>query len=153
MQMAGFRTSSIKMVVQDLFIFELNPDFSLSNVKIIDKSKTSIELPAGYGLISHQQLAAFIKLVDGFDYSFTQLHKDKMNFSVCYTDYEKAEKKREWKFYAVTKIDNQYSTDKLSLKTDATTLKVLPAKAGNVLLIEYFRKLKKLNMRLEKINY
>ncbi len=147
------QASAFKMIVEDLVIFELNSDFSLSDVKVIDKSKTNVELPAGTGLNSPQILAQFIKYVNGFDYSFTQLYTDKKAFSVCYTDYEREEKSRQWNFHAVTKIDNQYSTDKLSLKTDATFLKVLPAKAGNVLLIEYFRKAKKLNMRLEKINY
>ena len=117
MVLGGRQTMSLsKMAIEDLVVFELDKNFSLENVKIIDKSRSAIELPAGAGYSNPQVLAMYIKALDGFDYSFTQLHNDKTNFSICYTDYDKTEKKREWRFFAVTHFENQYAVDKISLK-------------------------------------
>jgi hypothetical protein len=152
---AGSRSANLsRMVVEDLIIFEFEPDFTLANVKVYDKSKTTIELPGrGVSLTNPQMLANLIKAWGGFDYSFTQMSSDKSGFIVGYTDVDKEEGKRKLNFESIIHSDNKYSTDKLALETEATSMVVFPGKPGYIVLVEYFKKLKKLDFRLEKINY
>ncbi len=71
-----------------------------------------------------------------------------------YVDYEKRKgEKNGLVFGAITYADKEYATDKISLETEASSLRVMPAKSGFILITEYFRKSQKLDMRLEKINY
>lgn len=152
----GGGISMSKIVVEDLVIFEFSPDFSLKAVKIFDKEKSDVLLPSGAGFLSTQMLSLVVKAFDGYDYSFTQMNSDKSVFSVGYVDYEKkkkGEKKGSWVFGAVTRADNDFTTDKLSLQTEASSIRVLPGKPGYIVVSEYFKKEKKLDMRLEKINY
>ncbi|MBD0256492.1 MAG: hypothetical protein ICV83_12305 [Cytophagales bacterium] len=143
-----------KMVTEDLVLMEFTPQFKLENVKIFDKSKTNIELGAQYDFAGPQVMALVLKTLGGFDYSFTQVNEDNTTFSVGYVDYEKKKgEKNQLIFGAITYADQQYATDKISLETEASSLRVMPAKPGYVLITEYFRKDKKLDMRLEKINY
>ena len=80
--------------------------------------------------------------------SFTQISADKSTFSVGYIDWDR--KAKDLVFGTITRADNEFATDKLSLKTEASSLSVFAAKPGYVLVSEYFRKKKKLDIRLEK---
>ncbi len=53
---------------------------------------------------------------------------------------------------SIARAGDDYVTDKIDLTTEATFLNVLPAKPGYVLIMEYFRKLKTMQSRLEKFN-
>lgn len=143
-----------QMVIEDMFIFEFSSDFKLTNVKVFDKGKSNFQLPRGAEYYSVQLLASYIKSVGGFDYTFTQPDNNKNVFSVGYVDYEKKKgEKNEWIFGAITCADSEFSTDKISLQTEASELQVFVAKPGYVMISEYFSKAKKMDLRLEKINY
>ena len=141
--------SLVKIVVDDLFLFEFTPDFKLKDVKIFDKTKNNVELPAGTGFRSRQMLANTIKYYGAFDYYYTQRLDQGKSFTIGYLDYDKKNRS----FGALTYFDGEFSQDKIKLGTDATRLWVLPAKPGYVLISEYYRKSKKLNIHLEKINF
>ncbi|MFT4665959.1 MAG: hypothetical protein ACI8YQ_002058 [Polaribacter sp.] len=46
-----------------------------------------------------------------------------------------------------------YVIDKIDLSTDASSIRVYPAKPDYIMLAEYFRREKKIESRLEKINF
>lgn len=140
-----------KIVVEDLYVMQFSADFTLESVKVFDKTRNDIEMPGGSEYVSPQLLAYMVKAYDGFDYSFTQMNKDKSVYSVGYLDWSRNAKSMI--FGAVTWADNEFSTDQLKLKTEASSLRVFPGKPGYVMVSEYFRKQKKLETRLEKINY
>jgi hypothetical protein len=143
-----------KMQIEDIYMFEFTPEFKLAGVKVFDKTKTNVELPQGYGTASTQKLARVLDMYGYFDYSFTQISSQNATFTVGYTDYQKDKgTKKEWIFGALTYVDNQFSQDKISLETESSALRVLPAKPGYVLISEYFKKEKKIDLRLEKVNY
>lgn len=143
-----------KMVIEDMVLLEFSAQFKLENVQIFDKTKTNVELGPELDFAGPQITALYLKSLGYFDYSFTQINAENTTFSVGYVDYEKKKgQKNGLVFGAVTYADQQFSTDKLSLKTEASSLRVMPGKPGYILLTEYFRKDKKLDMRLEKINY
>ncbi len=150
----GGNASLMKLIVQDMYIFEFDKDFNLNAVEVFDKTTTDITLPQGAMYYPAPMLAPIIKAYDGFDYQYTQINPDNTVFSTCYVDLEKNKgEKRQWKFGAITYIDGKYVTDKISLETESTTLNVYAAKTGFVMISEYYKKAKKLDIRLEKINY
>lgn len=150
----GGSASLVKMVTTDMYIFKMTSDFKLESVDIFDKYKTDVGLPQGVGLYSAQTLALFIKAYDGFDYSFTLPSKDENVFHVGYTDYEKIKgEKNRTIFGAITYADGKFTTDKIDLSTESTRLFIYPGKPGYILIYEYFRKEKKVDLRLESINF
>jgi hypothetical protein len=152
--LGGSSAGVTKMVIEDLVFLEFTPQFKLNNVKIVDKSKTNVELPAGFDFAGPQITALYLKSLGYFDYSFSQQNPEETTFSVGYVDYEKRKgEKNGLVFGAITYADKEYATDKISLETEASSLRVIPAKAGFVMITEYFKKTRKLDMRLEKINY
>jgi hypothetical protein len=44
------------------------------------------------------------------------------------------------------------AADKINITTEASTTKVLPGKTGFLLFMEYFKKEKRMELRLEKLN-
>lgn len=150
----GGGASVVKMVIEDLVVFQFSPDFTLTDVKIFEKEKSSVALPPGSSMVSTALLGHYLKNKGWFDYTFTQLNNDQTILTTGYVDYEKRKgKKNGWAFGAVTNTNNGYSVDKLALSVEATDTRVMPAMHGYILVSEYYERDKKLDLRLEKINY
>jgi hypothetical protein len=99
-----------------------------------------VELPSGAEFMTPHTLALLLKTYGSFDYSFTQMGRHKSSFMSGYTDFEKGKDYRGLTFNSISYNDGQVTTDKINLKTKASRLRVLPAKPGSVVLIEYFKK-------------
>ena len=150
----GATTSLTKMVVEDLVMFQFSSDFVLEDVKIFDKHKSGVELVVGAGLIPTAKLGLLVDALGGFDYYYTQKLDGNEAFTVGYVDYERIKgEKNKYIFGAITYADGDYTTDKVDLSSDATSLRVAPAKEGYIMISEYYKKAKRLDVRLEKINY
>ena len=78
--------------------------------------------------------------------------KNNASFSSAYTDYEKSKGYKGLVFHSISYNEGKITTDQINLKTEASQMLVLPGKSGSVLLIEYFKKDKKLAFRMEKMN-
>ena len=146
----GFSTA--KMKVTDMVLLELSDKFMLENATIYDKYNNNVELPSGYEFMNPHTLALLLKTSGSFDYSFTQMGKNKGSFVSGYTDFEKGKNYRGLTFNSISYHDGQLTTDKINLKTSASKLHLLPAKPGSVLLMEYYKKDKRLELRMEKLN-
>ena len=154
----GSNASMAKMVILDMILFDLNPDLTLNDVKVIEKRNSDFFLQAGMGHYPPSMLAYIIRAYGGFDYSYTQMSKDKTSFFSTFTAWEDEKKKGKKRgayfgIIAHTAGDDDYVVDKIDLTTDASYISVFPAKPGYILISEYFKKAKKLETRLEKINY
>jgi len=143
--------SSTKVVIEDIMVFEFNPDFDLTDVTIFDKNKSKQTLLEGSSFTNMELLGHLVKSYGGFDYVFTQQHRDNDVFSFVFNDYDRDEKN--WKVKTVTYAEGEYSTDEVSLSSNYKDFILLKGKKGHVMLAEYDEKAKKLNMRLEKINF
>lgn len=55
-------------------------------------------------------------------------------------------------FNTVSYVDGNVTTYKINLTSKASWLKVFPAKPGSIIIMEYFKKDKRLEMRLKKMN-
>jgi hypothetical protein len=78
--------------------------------------------------------------------------KNKGSFMSGYTDFEKGKDYRGLSFNSISYYDGKITNDKIKLTTKATRLRVLPAKPGSVLLLEYYKKDKRVDLRMEKLN-
>ncbi len=150
----GGNASLSKMVIEDMLIFEFSSDFNLEDVHVFDKGKSNFQLPQGASMASPHLLATYLDLYGAFDYDFTQEAKDGSYFIVGYTDFKRVKgEKNGFVFGTISNADGEFNQDDISLKTDATNIRVYPAKNGHVLFAEYFRKAKKMDLRIEKLNF
>ncbi len=145
--------SAIKLKITDLVLLEFDKNYDLKKATVYDKSNNNLELPGGAEGMGPQTMALMAKYYyDAFDYAYTQVSKDGSSFVVGYNDYVKEDGYKGGTFNTLTYYGGKITTDKINLKSDATSVKVLPGKTGSVVLLEYFRKGKKLEIRIEKMN-
>ena len=85
-----------------------------------------------------------------FDYEFTTGDSDNSNFSICYGDWERSSDYKGQTFNSIHLNGTKFTSDKIELKSKASKLRVFPAKAGSVMIMEYLKKDKRLDFRLEK---
>ena len=98
-------------------------------------------------------MGVYLHYLNCYDYTFTQMNKDKSKFSIGYVDYEKGKADKGWYFGTINYSDSKLTTDKVKFSSKATWHRVYPGKPGYVMIMEYFRKEKKLDFRMEKVNF
>lgn len=151
----GNGNSVTKIVIEDIAMFEFSPEFKLQDVKFYEKSKSDINLD---GVGDFTRLSYVAKLIEAqgfFDYEFTQRTKANDEFTVGYVDFQRNKgAKNELVFGAISLVDGESSVDKITLSKGIfeRNTRVLPAKPGYVVLINYNRKEKTTTWTLEKIN-
>ncbi|MDP4131993.1 MAG: hypothetical protein Q8939_17685, partial [Bacteroidota bacterium] len=140
-----------KIVVTDLVIMEFNDQHKVNGATIYDKTHNTAEASAMSDYNSQHAIATYLKMTGAFDYEFTTGETDNSNFSVCYSDYVRSSEYKGQTFNAIRYNGSKFTTDKIELKSRASMLKVFPAKAGSVMILEYFKKEKRMDFRLEKL--
>lgn len=147
--------SNVQLNVYNLVIFQFNPDYTINKLHIFEKDKNVVSLPSGAGYMSSKLLSYYAKAVGGFDYTFSQVAQDKNTFLVTYINYdrEKGEKAKNLLGAIVYTPEKVFSVDKMALNRKSTEYFVQRAKEGYVLITEYFKKEKRIDSRLEKINF
>ncbi|MBC7937216.1 MAG: hypothetical protein H7Y86_17870 [Rhizobacter sp.] len=149
----GRGISTAKMKVTDMVILKFDKEFNIKAANIYDKNSNNIELPSGYEFVSGPLIGKMIKYeYGGFDYNYTKQSTDKSTFSVYYSDYVRGKDYKGGTFNAITYNDGKFTTDKINTKSDATRTTILPAKQGQVLVLDYYRKAKKLDAHFEKLD-
>lgn len=140
-----------QLTITNSVVFKFNSDFKLTEIKEYEKGKSKAPSLSDFG---SPQLNAFaLKGYGAFDYEYTQVDKANDRFYACFMDTEriKGEKSKN-AFKTIIYDEGKLSEDKIYLQNENVDFRVLPAKIGNVLLLEYDKKLKKLNLHLEKMN-
>ncbi len=141
-----------KLKITDLVTFKFNDKFEIKDAKIYDKNSNSQEMQSGAEFSSPHTMAVMAKAWGFFDYDFTQTNKEHTRFSVCYSDYVRGKDFKGKTFNSITYDEGKMTTDKIELTSKAKWMRVFPAKTGSVMIMEYFKKEKRLEMRLEKLN-
>lgn len=144
--------------IRDFVIVEINPDMELHDIRFFEKRKHYYSIGGFLAPRNPDLLANYVRMSGGFDYQYVQTGENNDAFTFYYSflvDLGGKWKKYEKWLGTISKhaSDAAYETDKISLKTEADYFQVLPAKAGHLLIVEYFIKAKKLDMRIEKFNY
>jgi len=140
-----------KVVVTDLVIMQFDPQYKITGATIYPKTHNTAVGGAVSDYNSQHALAAAIKALGGFDYEFTTGEADNSNFTICYKNSERTADYKGKTFNSIRYTGTKFSTDKIELKTNASDSRVFPAKPGSVMILEYFKKEKKLGLRLEKL--
>ncbi|WP_147319848.1 DUF6770 family protein [Chitinophaga silvisoli] len=140
-----------KVVVTDLVVMEFDGTYKIRDAKVYDKTNNTVVGGPMSDYTSQHTLAMYIKMVGSFDYQFTTGNPDENNFVICYSDWVKSSDYKGETFNSIRYNGTKFTQDKIELKSKASRMKVLPAKAGSVMVIEYFKKDKKLEFRLEKL--
>jgi hypothetical protein len=159
--------------LKDFYVFELENDFTLKRIETFEKNErlgVSLLPTANKALKQGLNYNHFNKAsqngdfnVFGSTFNFTQTNKSKTEFTLCYTDVEKAkfkmpgllETQKEYdSFYRIVTFKNgEFINDKIKFDTKAKWQQIYPAKSGYVMIAEYFKKEKKLEFRMEKVNF
>jgi hypothetical protein len=152
---AGIPMAAMKLNIYNMVLFQFDPNFVIKKVNVFEKDKNSFDLPQGMMVFSSKLLSYIAKSQGAFDYVFTQVSKDKNTFVVNYINYdrEKGEKSKNVLGSIVYTPEKTLTVDKLSLNRKSSDYFVYQAKEGYILISEYFAKDKRLDSRLEKINY
>ena len=145
--------STIKIKVTDMILIKFDKNFAVKEAKIYEKNSNSVELQSGSEFASAPLLGKMVKYTYGeFDYSYTQSNKDFSSFTVCYRDYVRGKDYKGSTFNSISYNDGKISTDMIKTKSDATWSWVLPGKQGQVLVVDYYKKDKRMDAHLEKLN-
>ncbi|RBL92509.1 DUF6770 family protein [Chitinophaga flava] len=140
-----------KIVITDLVIMEFDKSFKLKGASIYEKRDNTAALGEVADYNSQHALAMLIKMQGYFDYEFTTGNPDDNNFVVCYSDWEKTADYKGKTFNSIRYNGTKFTKDKIELKSKASRMQVLPAKSGSVMIMEYFKKDKRLDFRIEKL--
>jgi hypothetical protein len=149
--------ANFEIRISNMVIIELDKNNKLFDYHIIKKKRNSVYLQQGAGLYSSAFLGYYVNSLGAFDYSYTSADKTKDEFNVVYTDLNKKEKKGEDKndrMIGVIEINQGALTStRVPINSDTKRLYIQRAKHGHVAIREYYKKEKRLEMRLEKLTY
>lgn len=151
--LSGGRSSAgvTKIVITDMVMMEFNNKYKVTNATVYDKTQNDATLSSISDYNSQHAIAMMLKMWGSFDYEFTTGEPDNSSFTVCYSDWVRSSEYKGQTFNAIRYNGSKFSTDKIELKSKASSMKVFPAKAGSVMILEYFKKDKRLDLRLEKL--
>ena len=136
-----------------MILIKFDKDFNVKEAKIYDKNPNNVELSSGMEFVSTPLIGKMVKYYYGdFDYAYTQSNKDNSSFTICYSDYERGKDYKGSTFNSITYNEGKVTTDKINTKSDAKWSYVLPARQGEVLLVDYYKKEKRLDAHVEKLN-
>ncbi|MGH2564463.1 MAG: DUF6770 family protein, partial [Ginsengibacter sp.] len=151
--MAGARTGAgvTKVVTTDMVMMEYDSTYKIKNATIYEKTSNTAEASSMSDDVSMHAIGLYLKMTGAFDYEFTTGDPDDGNFTVCYSDWVRDADYKGQTFNSIHYNGSTFSTDKIQLKSSASKMKVFPAKPGSIMIMEYFRKDKRLDFRLEKL--
>jgi hypothetical protein len=146
--------SNVKIELHDMMIFEFDENLKIKKVQVVDKDKTNVLLAKGMGMYGASFLAFYLKMTGDFNYAFTSVSPDAKTFNSAYVNFDKD--KETGRNYLIGNIaynkEQKITIDKIKLTTKPTWFNALPAKPGYIVIFEYFKKEKKIDIRLEKLN-
>ena len=139
--------------IEDLIIIELDENFKVVSKKVVEKTRNSFTIP-GIPFASIQMIGLMADIYGYFDYEYIQPKNRPGDFTLGYVDWErKAGEKNGFVFNGLTYSDGEYSSDKIKLSKKGSVVRVMEGKPGYVCLVEYLKKEKRIEYRLEKINF
>lgn len=139
-----------KKLVTDMIVIEVNSDRKISNAQIFPKTHNAVGNLDNSFMVSMETNATIAKMMGEFDYKFSNFGIS--GFSVVYEDFLRKNKKDDFAISVINYREGKFSTEKIKLSSKADLTEIYPAKLGFVMIVEYFKKEKKLDMRLEKMD-
>lgn len=156
MRALGGGTGVAKVKVGNLWVLEMDGNFTPKSVKYYEKDESNVGMPAGVDMMGAGFAGYYTKWVGGFDYQFLQQTNDGNAFNIAYINYdrEKGEKSKTIVGNIFMPKGGALSFDKVDITAPKnTTLFLYPAQANSVMLAQFMKKEKKLEFKMVKLNY
>ena len=145
--------STVKVKVTDMLMIRFDKDFNVKDAKIYNKNANTQELPSGMEFVSTPLIGKLLKYTYGrFDYAYSQSNKENTSFTICYSDYVRGKDYKGGTFNSISYNEGKVTTDRINTKSDATSSTVMPGKQGQVLILDYYKKAKRIDAHFEKLN-
>src|SRR5260221_3766310 len=144
--------STLKLKVTDMILVKFDKDFNVKDAKIYDKNSNNLEMESGMEFVSTPLIGKMVKMRGFFDYAYTQTNENNTSFTVCYSDYVRGKDYKGGTFNSISYNEGKITTDRINTKTNASWSLVFPAKQGQVLLVDFYRKEKRVERHFEKLN-
>lgn len=141
-----------QLSITDAVVYKFDKDFNFVNLDVFKKGKSRAQSPIELG--SPQLNAHLLKAMGAFDFINIQNDVENDRFYANFIDYERLDSEDDkWAFVSVIQNEGKLTTDKIYIekKKRYATL-VLPGKVGHVLMLDYNKKEKKIELHLEKLN-
>jgi len=149
----GGQGSTQDLAIEDMYVFEFDKSFNLKSIQRFNKYKSNFPLP-GMPLPFPIFYSFYVKERGGFDYEFFQKNADNTEAAIYYMDYEKrAGEANNTVLGAIFATKDGYTTDKFDLQKSADITSVFPGTFGSVVTVNYFRKLRAMDIQIVKLNY
>jgi len=153
--MGGGGAAMKKMVLQDMIALDLSSELELTNAQLFSKPKSDVLLPAGSSMLGPGVIAMMMKFQGSFDYQYSQDLSNGQGSITAYESWEKKEKgigkETKLNFLSYYTDSGEYESSVFALKSDANSIDYFPAKPGYIMIQEYFRKDKRIELRLEPV--
>jgi hypothetical protein len=151
----GNPMTGMKVVIYNLVVFQFDADYTIKKLHVFEKDKNNFTFPQGIMIMNSKMMSYVAKSFGAFDFQFIQSSGDKNTFVVNYINYdrERGEKGKNVLGSVIYTPEKVFTVDKLTLNRKSTDYFVYPAKEGYVLVSEYYKKEKRIESRLEKLNY
>jgi hypothetical protein len=140
--------------IGNLMVFELDPQANLTAVKFYPKDVSDATLPRGTDFLPAGLLGHVMKGQGDFDYQFMQKNDANSQFNVVYINFDKEKGENTKRVIGnIAFGDNgKYVVDKMDMTSSANYSMLYPAKPGYVMIADYYKKKKQLDMKLVKLN-
>ncbi|MEO9258609.1 MAG: DUF6770 family protein, partial [Crocinitomicaceae bacterium] len=149
--------SVLEILVADMLVIEFDQNKKLVDFDLIDKKKTNVSLPSGYGIVATTILGIYVNSIGKFDYSFTSRNQEKDQFDVVYIDANRKEDEKSDKSDVMVGVisfrNGEETTNRVAINCESKYFWLQPAKPGFISVSEYFKKTKTISSRLEQIAY
>jgi len=149
--------SNFEIRIANMIVMELDEKINLIDFDVIQKRKTSVLLPQGAGLWSAAYLGHYVNSMGAFDYSFLSKDKANDNYTVVFRDYNRKEEgskaKNDCMLGVINFVGGKRDFKRVAINSETKYWWVDSTKPGYVVVGEYFRKEKKVDLRLEGLNY
>ncbi len=149
-------SGAIKLQFENMVALEYDLDGNLLQAVEIPKAKGNTgTFPQYVGLMAPYLLATISDIYGWMDYEYTLKSDDDSQITFSYVDRDRLspDAKKTDNFGQVKYKDGKFTSDKIPIKNAKADLShLLPAKAGYVLQVNYFKKDKKLEMDMIKLN-
>jgi len=140
-----------KITITDMVVMTFDEQFNVTGAQVYNKTNNPATVSSVADYVSQHLVALMLKSIGAFDYDFTTGDEEKESFSICYSDYERGDDYKGLTFNTIRYNAGKFTQDKIKLKSQTSKLKVFPAKPGSVMILEYFKKDKRIDIHLEKV--
>jgi hypothetical protein len=148
------QNSNIKINLYNMMVFTFDKDLNVENIQNVEKRKTKVFLPAGFGTIQKDKLGYMMKMMGWFDYSFSTVNSARTNFNSVYLNYDRKSEGKNKNVIGNITLNDEKKVEpvRVTFDTRPTNFVALPAKPGYIAVFEYYQKTKSAKLKLEKLD-